>query len=152
LLLSDAILVMTAALLCYAAFNDLRQFTIPNTLIVILGSLFFAHAGLIGRWASIPWHVGFALVIFMVLLLFYARQWIGGGDVKLLTIAFLWTGISNAFAFSVLLCVFATLQTIAAKFGLTAGRIDSDGRTRIPFAPSIAGALIGAFILSNSMR
>jgi prepilin peptidase CpaA len=148
LLLSDAILVMTAALLLYAAFTDLRQFLIPNTLVVILGLLFFAYAGSTGRWANIPGHVGFALLMFMMLLLSYTRRWIGGGDVKLLATAFLWTGISNAFAFSILLCVFATLQAIFAKFGLTPSRrLGGDGRTRIPFAPSIAGALVGVLIL-----
>ena len=76
---------------------------------MILGLLFFVHAGLTGRWTNIPGHVGFSLLIFMVLLLFYSRRWIGGGDVKLLTMAFLWTGISNGFVFSALLCVFATL-------------------------------------------
>jgi Flp pilus assembly protein protease CpaA len=87
------------------------------------------------------------LVIFIVLLLFYSRGWVSGGDVKLLAAAFLWTGISHAFAFSVLLCVFATLQTVVAKVGpMRIKRVDSEGRIRMPFEPSIAGALVGVFM------
>jgi prepilin peptidase CpaA len=146
-LLSNAVLALTSAILLCAAIADLRNFKIPNELIIILGLLFFVHAGLVGKWKTIPWNIGLASLIFVLLLLFYSRQAVGGGDVKMLTVAFLWTGVECAFAFSVLLLVLAMLHVVAAKFGWASKRDDAEGRTRIPFAPSIAGALIGVFVL-----
>jgi prepilin peptidase CpaA len=158
-LLADAVLVLTAAILFYAAFTDLKHFVIRNELIVMVGLLFFAHVALVGRWASVPGHIGLALAIFVLLLLCYAQRWVGGGDVKLLTVAFLWVGFDNAFVFSLLLCVFAVLHALIARFaGAKAGQVEasdveaSEGRTRIAFAPSIAAALIGVFMLGGSIR
>jgi prepilin signal peptidase PulO-like enzyme (type II secretory pathway) len=63
-------------------------------------------------------------------------------------VAFLWAGIDCAFAFSLLLLVFAMLHLGATKLGLAnVERLDRDGRIRIPFAPSIAAALIGVLML-----
>lgn len=153
-ILSDMVLVVTAALLVCAAFIDLRHSVIPNGLAVIVGLLFFVYAGFVMQWTVTLGHVGFALVIFLFTLLFYSRGWVGGGDVKLLTVAFLWTGIADAFVFSVLLCICASLHTLVFKLmRLKAGRSrDTDGRTRIPFAPSIATALIGVFVLGFLTR
>ena len=154
LFLSNAVLLLAAAILFYAAVTDLKYFIIRNELIAILGFLFFAHIALTGRWKNIPENIGLALVIFMFLLLFYLRRWVGGGDVKLLTVAFLWAGLENAFVFSILLCIFAALHTLVVKLG-SAGAAQvgqRDGRTRIAFAPSIAAALIGVWMLNASMR
>jgi prepilin peptidase CpaA len=146
--LSYAVLALTASILFYAAFADLKNFKIRNELVIVLGLLFFVYAGLAGQWTRIPWNIGLAFLVLAVLLPFYSRGHVGGGDVKLLTVAFLWTGIDCAFAFSLLLLVFAMLHVRAAKFGLAnaEGR-GGEGRMRIPFAPSIAAALIGVFVL-----
>jgi prepilin peptidase CpaA len=45
-------------------------------------------------------------------MLFYGLGWMGGGDVKILAVAFLWTGLS-----AVLLALFGILHTSAAKLG-----------------------------------
>ena len=92
--------------------------------------------------------------MFLFLLLFYARGWIGGGDVKMLSVAFLWTGVHDAFVFSVLLSICAGLHVLVVRRGRsTSGRVvKPDGRMRIPFAPSIAGALIGAVLLDYLTR
>jgi prepilin peptidase CpaA len=72
----------------------------------------------------------------------------GGGDVKLLTVAFLWVGIGCALPFAVLLLLFAGMHVIATKLGWAETRqADDDERKRIPFAPSVAAALIGVFML-----
>ena len=139
---------MTASILFYAAFADLRDFKIRNELVIIVGLLFFVYAGLAGQWTRIPWNIGLASLVLAVLLLFYSWGHVGGGDVKMLTVAFLWTGIDCAFAFSLLLLVFATLHVGAAKFGFAnIERLEGEGSMRIPFAPSIAAALMGVFVL-----
>ena len=143
-----AVEVATAAILLYAAATDLKRFVIPNALIVALALMFFLDAGLAGQWSRIAWNFGFAFAILAILLAFYARGQLGGGDVKMLTVAFLWTGIDCAFIFSVLLLGFVLLYVAAGKLRLA--RIEhrqSNGRKRIAFAPSIAAALIGVFML-----
>jgi prepilin peptidase CpaA len=146
-LLADAVLVIAAVLLFYAAFTDLRHYTIRNELIVVLAGLFFVHALAAGRWAELPWNLALAAIMLIAMLYFYARDWMGGGDVKLLTVAFLWTGPHCALVFAVLLLVFAALHALAARLGLMRSQQgDADAR-RIPFAPSIAAALIGVFML-----
>jgi Flp pilus assembly protein protease CpaA len=70
----------------------------------------------------------------------------GGGDVKFLAVAFLWTGLSGALPFAILLALFSGIHSIAAKLGWAKSQITESGRRRIPFAPSVAGALICTFI------
>jgi prepilin peptidase CpaA len=146
--LSYATLVATAAILLYAAFTDLKHLRIPNELVILLALMFFIHAALAGQWTRIPWNIGLAFSILALLLVFYARGHVGGGDVKMLSVAFLWAGIDCAFIFSVLLLIFAVLYLAAAKFQLVrVEQREGDGRQRIAFAPSIAGALIGVIML-----
>src|SRR5258708_37040637 len=109
--ISGIVLIVTIVLLGYTALVDLKQRIIPNRLVALLGLLFFVHAWFAAQWTNIPEHAGFALAIFLFLLLFYARGWLGGGDVKLLTRAFLWTGVSDALGFSLLLSVCARVRS-----------------------------------------
>jgi prepilin peptidase CpaA len=142
------VLALTTCILLYAAFTDLKSFEIRNELLIALGLLFFIHAGLAGEWTRILWNIGLSVFVLALLLVFYSWGHIGGGDVKMLGVAFLWAGIDCAFAFSLLLLVFAMLHLGAAKLGLAnVERLDRDGRMRIPFAPSIAAALIGVLML-----
>jgi prepilin peptidase CpaA len=139
---------MTAAVLLYAAMTDWKHFQISNEVIIALAGLFFAHALLSGRWPGIAWHVGLAALMFAVMFYFYARCLMGGGDVKLLTVAFLWVGLDCALPFAFLLLVFATIHALAGKLGwLEVRRMGEDKRARIALAPSVAAALIGIFAL-----
>ena len=146
LILSHTVLVITAGVLFYVAFTDLKQYTIRNEFILVLTGLFFLHAVVSGRWVQMHWNLGFALVMFLLMLLAYARSMMGGGDLKVLAVAFLWVGLHCALPFAILLFIFGTLHTIAAKLGWVAAQ-QADGRTRIAFAPAVAGALIGSFML-----
>jgi prepilin peptidase CpaA len=146
--LANAVLVMTAAVLFYAALTDLKHYQIRNELIAVLAGLFVLHAFLSGRWPAIPWNVGVALLILAVMLYFYSQTLMGGGDVKLLTVAFLWVGIDCALPFAVLLSLFATIHAITGKLGwVDVQQTGKDERARIAFAPSVAAAMIGTFML-----
>ena len=61
--------------------------------------------------------------------------------------AFLWTGLSGARPFAILLALFCAAHGIAAKLGWAPSQITEGGRRRIPFAPSVATELIGTFSL-----
>jgi prepilin peptidase CpaA len=146
--LSLIILLITAATLFYVALTDFKHYKIRNEVVLVLAILFFAHAMVSGRWAIIPWNTGFSLLILAILILLYSRNMLGGGDVKLLAVALLWVGIDCALPFAVLLLLFAVLHTLAAKLGWAGTQqFDGDPRQRIPFAPSIAAALIGTMML-----
>ena len=143
---SYALLVIASALLLYAAANDLRHFKIPNELVIVLAALFFAHAWFSGHWVHLHRNLLMAAAVFVFLVFAYNRAVLGGGDVKLLTVAFLWTGFDCALPLAVLLTVFAAIHLGALKLGLVGARDDGQ-RQRVPYAPVIAAALIGTFML-----
>jgi len=145
--LAHVILVITATLLFYAALTDLREFKIRNDVVLILACLYGVYAYASGEWVNALSHVGLALAMFVVMLFFYARGWLGGGDVKILTVGFLWVGLRYALPFSLLLMFFSVSHIVMAeKFAWVAIR-RVDGHARIPFGPSVAAALVGIFVL-----
>jgi prepilin peptidase CpaA len=141
------VLVAASALLLRAAWTDLREYKIRNELVLALAGLFVLYVLLVDQWFNLKWDIGFAALMFLVLLAFYTIGWMGGGDVKILAVAFLWTGLSGALPFAILLAVFASLHTIAARLGWAKSQVNDNGRRRIPFAPSVAAALICTFML-----
>ncbi len=143
------VLVVTSVLLVQAAWTDLRQYKIRNGMILALAGLFVLYAVLIGHWADLKWDVAFAALMFVALLAVYSLGWMGGGDIKILAVAFLWTGLSGALPFAVLLALFSSAHGIAAKFGWVKSQVTASGHRRIPFAPSVAGALICTFMLRS---
>jgi prepilin peptidase CpaA len=146
--LANAVLVVTAGVLLYVAAIDLREYKIRNEFILLLFGLFILHTLLLGRWIDAAWNFVLAAIIFGFLVYFYLRQWMGGGDLKILTIAFLWTGLRCALPFAVLLFLSASLHALAAKSGLVPShQLSNDGPQRIAFAPSVAAAMVIVFIL-----
>lgn len=72
------------ALLLIAAWRDLATRTIPDTVCVLIAALGILLRALQGPWA-LAVSAGAALLLFLVLLLLFARGLIGGGDVKIMT-------------------------------------------------------------------
>ena len=145
---TTVVIMVTVATLFYAALIDLKHYKIRNELILLLIGLFVLHAFLSGRWTDAAWNLSLAAGVFLFLIYFYSRHWMGGGDLKILAVAFLWTGIECALPFVLLLLLFVSLHTAAARFGWVGSQQDdNDSRQRIPFAPSIAAALITTILL-----
>jgi len=75
-----------------AAIEDFRRLVIPNLLPILLCALwpfyFAAAPSVYGALAAI----GCALAVFIVGAVLFARGYLGGGDVKLLSAATLWAG------------------------------------------------------------
>jgi prepilin peptidase CpaA len=151
--LSLWILLLTAATLFWVALTDLREFKVRNEFVAILAGLYLLHALCSGAWVSMQWNFAFALLMLLGGTYAYSLGQIGGGDLKLLAVAFLWTGPWFAAPFVVLLLIFTAAYYVAARFGFAAAQRTAAG-LRIPLAPSLAGALIGAlalgFITPNS--
>jgi prepilin peptidase CpaA len=143
---SQGVLILTATVLFHVALTDLKQFKIGNDFVLVLAGLFFLHAILSGRWVMLHWNFGFAVLSFLVMLYFYSMKLMGGGDLKLLTVALLWVGPFCALPFAILLLIFISIHIVAVKLKLSPVRVVS-GKDWLPFAPSISGALIGVFML-----
>ena len=140
------VLVVTAGLLFYVAATDLQAYRISNEMVLVLAALFFVHAALSGRWVDVHWNLAFALLTLILMLVCYAQGLMGGGDLKLLTVAFLWSGMHCAIPFLIFLVIFASLHTLAGKLGwVKVHRVE--GRIKVAFAPSIAFGLIGIFVI-----
>jgi prepilin peptidase CpaA len=145
---ANIVLVLAAGVLLAAAITDLKRYTISNTYILTLVVLLIAYTAITGRWSTLAWNVVIATLLFVVLFFFYSRAWMGGGDVKILTVAFLWIASDCALLFAILLCAFASIHGVAAKLNWAPSQNTSgDKRARIAFAPSVAAALIGTFLL-----
>jgi len=143
---SQTVLILTAVVLFYAALTDLKHYRIRNELILILTGLFFLHAFFSGRWTILPWNLGFAALLFLIMLYPYSKKMMGGGDLKLLTVAMLWVGPFCAFPFALFLLLFAGIHALAVKVKLVEGKAVGE-RQSMAFAPSVAGALIGVFLI-----
>ena len=142
---SQAVLILTAGVLFYVALMDLKHYKIRNEFILVLTALFFVHAFLSRRWVTIQWNFGFALLLFVIMLYFYVKKMMGGGDLKLLTVALLWVGPFCALPFALFLLLFVCIHIAAVKLKLIEARV-VNGKNWIAFAPSVAAALIGVFI------
>jgi Flp pilus assembly protein protease CpaA len=71
----------------------------------------------------------------------HSDEYGGGGDVKFVTVACLWIGLHCLFLFSITLFVLIALHAFAACMGWAPTK-PMAGRLAIPYAPSVAGALI----------
>jgi len=129
------------ATLVYVAMEDLSHYTIRNKVVAGLAVLFAVWCAIHADAWLFTTNALFAAAMFLVLVLLYTLRMMGGGDVKLLTVAFLWLGMTGAMTFAVALCVFSLAYGLAAKGKLVPSRF-MNGRTRIPFGPSIAAAWI----------
>jgi Flp pilus assembly protein protease CpaA len=136
----------TVAVLCYVGFVDFRTFKIPNETVLLLLVLYIFYALVARSRAEIMWNVVVGAIMFGVLLLLYTRRILGGGDVKLMSVISLWVGTHCALAFSILLLLFICLHVIAVRMGWAPAQTIAE-RQVMPYAPSLAGALIGAILV-----
>jgi prepilin peptidase CpaA len=136
----------TVAVLFYVGLTDFRTFKIRNDVLLLLIVLYFMYALVARSWSEILFDVLLSAAIFSVLLWFYTKRVVGGGDVKFVAVACLWVGLHCAPLFSVLLLLLLGLHLIAVKARLAATKTMAGGKG-IPYAPAVAGALIGAIVL-----
>lgn len=100
-------LTLFAAVMAVAAFEDFRRLVIPNLLPIVLcaawpAAYFAAAPSLYGCLAAL----GCALAVFLAGAVLFARGYLGGGDVKLLSAAALWAGPAGVPTLLLLTAVF----------------------------------------------
>ena len=88
--------------------------------------------------------------MFALFFAMYAFGWMGGGDVKLLSVAFLWIGLDNALPFAFLLVAFTLAYVAAVNFLPIALPVkQAGGRTKIPYGPAISLAWIATLAVAQ---
>ncbi len=136
----------TVAVLFYIGFMDYRTFKIRNDWLLLLLVLYGLLAFVDRTGAEVASNVILAVAMFGILLFFYTRGLVGGGDVKLMAVVALWINGQHLLPFSILLLVLVCLHVAAAKLGWAPTK-SMGGHTAISFGPALSGALIGAIIL-----
>jgi prepilin peptidase CpaA len=137
---------VTVAVLCYVGVTDLRTFKIQNESVLLLAALYLLYALIFRSWYEVLSNVILAVAVLSLLLWFYTRGVLGGGDVKLLPVACLWVGSHCALLFSMLLFVLIVFHLVIVRLGWARTRIVR-GRHAIPYGPSVVGAMIGGILL-----
>ncbi|WP_164156489.1 prepilin peptidase [Sandarakinorhabdus rubra] len=148
--LSDAGLIVLAVSLLAAAGFDLWKFEIPDTLTItiIAGALLFGLGTPGFDWAS---HAAAGGAMFGFGLLAFARGWLGGGDIKIMTGCACWATLGTiieqqvliAVAGGVLALVLLLLRSSLKLAGVTgedAPRLVRVG-AHLPYAVAIAGGM-----------
>jgi prepilin peptidase CpaA len=93
------------ALLALAALTDLRARRIPNRLTIGIAALYPVYVLISPTPVAWLGALGAAAAVFMLGILLFARQLIGGGDVKLIAAVTLWAGVDQLALFGMVTCL-----------------------------------------------
>lgn len=131
--------------LLWVAIDDIRAFRITNIAVLVLLSFAIAKILVLGTVSGILPLMAFAGVMFAVMVGLYSANMLGGGDAKLLSVAFLWFGPSCSVYFAVLLFMSALAYVGLRRWTKLPTRITERGLL-IPYGPPIALSWAGAQI------
>jgi len=152
-------IVLTAfgVVMAAAAFEDFRRLIIPNMLPIMLCALWPLYfAAVAPSWSGALAAIGCAAAVFLVGAVLFARGYLGGGDVKLLSAATLWagpagtpallmlTGVLGGALALFLLMPFGT-QIASAARNMLGHPVSDTGRglgMPVPYGVAIAGAAL----------
>ena len=146
------------AIMIHVAIGDLRTMRIANRLILLLLVGYLVVIPLVGlTLADVASSVAAAAVVFTLGFVGFLRGWMGGGDVKLLTVATLWVGAGSVAPFIFYTSIFgAMLTTLLLIF--RAARLPAVWRGRewisrlhqrdagVPYGVAIAAAAVLVYV------
>jgi prepilin peptidase CpaA len=132
------LILAVAGLLVFAIVDDMRNYRVRNDVVLLLLCLYILRVLVVGDYRQALIHGIVAGLLFALILVFYARGWMGGGDAKLFGVAFLWLENAELTTFSILLTLLTIAYVVTAKLKLLPSR--GQAKMVIPFAPCIAGA------------
>jgi prepilin peptidase CpaA len=150
-------LMLFPAMMAFAASSDLFTMTISNRVSLILVAGFFGLAFMTGMSvAAIGSHVGAALAVLVVVFVFFAQGWIGGGDAKLAAATALWLGFDQLLSYFLYASLFGGVLTyLILRFrfiplpGFLAGREWAERLHRmdagVPYGIALAAAALTVY-------
>jgi prepilin peptidase CpaA len=148
MLSANFIQLLVGMVLIFVAIEDMLRFKIANESIIVLALLFLVFSLVSGALWPPLWHLMFGAIMFAVVLAAYSYGVVGGGDAKLLAVAFLWMGAQNATLFCLLLSGAAGVYLVLQRlFHILPGKTNAAGRFMIPYGPCIAAAWITTMVL-----
>jgi len=150
------VVLVFASVMAVAAFEDFRRFVIPNLLPIVLCVLWPVYFAFAPSFYGAVSSIGCALAVFLVGAVLFARGWLGGGDVKLLSAAVLWagpagtpallmlTGVLGGALALFLLMPFGSQITMAIRALLGQPPVSTERgmATPVPYGVAIAGAAL----------
>jgi prepilin peptidase CpaA len=145
-----------AAVMAIAAYEDFRRLVIPNLLPAVLCVAWPVHFAAVPSLFGAMTAVGCALAVFIVGAALFARGFLGGGDVKLLTAATLWCGAAGTPSLLVLTGILGGVLTLflllpfgaqlaaagRALLGPAAIATERDTSKSVPYGVAIAAAAL----------
>jgi prepilin peptidase CpaA len=119
----DAVLAVYAGLLAWAALSDALRLRIPNRVPIALLAIYPLYLLSNGTaLADLPGMVlpalGLALMCFLIGFVLFARNWMGGGDVKLISVCALWAGPALIPEFLIITSLVGGVQAMASVLRL----------------------------------
>ena len=136
--------VVSAAIvgvLVFVIMDDVRNYRIKNSAIITLFCLIIFQFLIEADLHYFLAHAAFSTIAFAVLMVAFRRRLFGGGDAKLLTIAFLAIGPERALVYAICLLLLSVIYWGGAKVNILPSQLIGT-QLKIPFGPSIGGAWI----------
>lgn len=137
--LDRAIVLAIIGILALAIVDDLRNYRIRNSVVVTLFCFCLVDLSLRADLRQIISHAVFAAIALGLLILAFQCNWLGGGDTKLLAIAFLQTGPELVLTYAIILLLLMMIYWGGASLGVFPSQRVGP-RLKVPFGPGIAGA------------
>src|ERR1051325_5645635 len=106
------VLLLGICLFVVAGYGDVKTLNIPNVLVAAVAVLGFIRLIQIGDLTTALYTTGAAALLFTVSIVLFARDIVGGGDVKLLTSAIFLIGYQDLFPFLFLMSISGLLVSI----------------------------------------
>lgn len=100
----DNLLIAAAGLvLVVSAYCDIRFRILPDTASIILVVLAVVRWSWPADWVGLGWSFGYAFALFVFGAATFARGWLGGGDVKLMSATSFFLGANSFISFIVVM-------------------------------------------------
>lgn len=112
-MIQNSIFALFSILMIYAALSDLRSYTLPNfiSIILVVGALAI-FAVIQPPLELFAWHLGVAAVVFVIGFIMFMTGIFGGGDVKVISALALWFGPGNFISFFTYMAIFGGVLAV----------------------------------------
>jgi prepilin peptidase CpaA len=148
-LLATIFLIVAVILLVVAAYGDMKNRRIPNTLTAAVAILGILRLVVLGDPIAASYTVGVAFMLLSVTFVLFSFRLIGGGDVKLLTATVLVIGYHAVFPLLAIISICGALLAIAMLLWLMT--VKTNKKPSVPYGVAIAAGAIVTLFLQSSM-